>query len=116
MFLFSLQSSSLQNGDSAIKIKYQKQNETETPEEKSRNEGEDKDQTIPTFGNVNDAVRLYLREMGRVNPVNAGGESRTGPKRSSPVNCKCAKKRSTLHWLSRNDSSLPNTLAKSSLL
>jgi RNA polymerase primary sigma factor len=60
--------------DSAIKIKYHKQKDAETPEEESRDEEEDKEQKTPTVGNANDAVRLYLREMGRVTLLTREGE------------------------------------------
>ena len=60
--------------DSAKKIKYQKQKNTETPEKEPRDKKEDKEQKTPTDGNANDTVRLYLREMGRVNMLTREGE------------------------------------------
>ena len=60
--------------DSAKKIKYQKQKDTETPEKEPRNKKEVKEQKTPTHGNANDAVRLYLREMGRVSMLTREGE------------------------------------------
>ena len=60
--------------DSAKKIKYQKQKDTETPEREPRDKKEDKEQKTPTDGNANDAVRLYLREMGRVTLLTREGE------------------------------------------
>ena len=60
--------------DSAKKIKYQKQENTETPEKEPRDKKEDKEQKTPTDGNANDAVRLYLREMGRVSLLTREGE------------------------------------------
>ena len=60
--------------DSAKKIKYQKQKNTETPEKEPRDKKEDKEQKTPTDGNANDAVRLYLREMGRVSLLTREGE------------------------------------------
>ena len=60
--------------DSAKKIKYRKQKDTETPEKEPRDKKEDKEQKTPTDGNANDAVRLYLREMGRVSLLTREGE------------------------------------------
>jgi RNA polymerase primary sigma factor len=60
--------------DSAKKIKYQKQEDTETLEKGSRGKKEDKEQKTPTVGNADDAVRLYLREMGRANLLTRDGE------------------------------------------
>ena len=60
--------------DSAKKIKYQKQEDTETLEKGSRDKEQDKEQKTPTVGNAGDAVRLYLREMGRVNLLTREGE------------------------------------------
>ena len=60
--------------DSAKKIKCQKQKDTETPEKEPRDKKEDKEQKTPTDGNANDAVRLYLREMGRVTLLTREGE------------------------------------------
>ena len=53
--------------DFGKKIKYQKQKDTEAPEEDSRDEEEDKERKPLPLGKVTDPVRLYLREMGRVN-------------------------------------------------
>jgi len=59
---------------SAKKIKCQKQKDIETPAREPRNKKEGKEQKIPTDGNANDAVRLYLREMGRVTLLTREGE------------------------------------------
>ena len=60
--------------DSAKKIKHQKQKQPETPEKEPGAKKEDKEQKTPTDGNANDAVRLYLQEMGRVTLLTREGE------------------------------------------
>lgn len=60
--------------DSPKKIKCRKQKDTETPEKTPRDKKEHKEQKTPTDGNANDAVRLYLREMGRVSLLTREGE------------------------------------------